>query len=79
MLMKIERLYDINGVSVNRKTFNAILKYIDDIDLDTIEIKNTREESALLGRIIETRSIREKTDKQALSLILEFLQFELLK
>lgn len=77
--MKIERLYDINGVSVNRKTFNAILKYIDDIDLDTIEIKNTREESALLGRVIEIRSIREKTDKQALSLILEFLQFELLK
>ena len=77
--MKIERLYDINGVSVNRKTFNAILKYIDDIDLDTIEIKNTREESALLGRVIETRSIREKTDKQALALILEFLQFELLK
>lgn len=77
--MKIERLYDINGVSVNRKTFNAILKYIDDIDLDTIEIKNTREESALLGRVIETRSIREKTDKQALTLILEFLQFELLK
>lgn len=77
--MKIERLYDINGVSVNQKTFNAILKYIDDIDLDTIEIKNTREESALLGRVIETRSIREKTDKQALTLILEFLQFELLK
>lgn len=77
--MKIERLYDINCVSVNRKTFNAILKYIDDIDLDTIEIKNTREESALLGRVIETRSIREKTDKQALTLILEFLQFELLK
>lgn len=77
--MKIERIYDINGVSVNRKTFNAILKYIDDIDLDTIEIKNTREESALLGRVIETRSIKEKTDKQALTLILEFLQFELLK
>lgn len=77
--MKIERLYDINGISVNRKTFNAILKYIDDIDLDTIEIKNTREESALLGRVIETRSIREVTDKQALTLILEFLQFELLK
>ena len=77
--MKIERIYDINGVSVNRKTFNAILKYIDDIDLDTIEIKNTREESALLGREIEIRSIREKTDKQALALILEFLQFELLK
>lgn len=77
--MKIERLYDINGVSVNRKTYNAILKYIDDIDLDTIEIKETREESALLGRVIETRSIREKTDKQALTLILEFLQFELLK
>lgn len=77
--MKIERLYDINGVSVNRKTFNAILKYIDEIELDTVEIKNTREESPFLGSVIETRSIREKTDKQALTLILEFLQFELLK
>ena len=77
--MKIERIYEINGVSVNRKTYNAILKYIDEIELDTIEIKNTREESAFLGRVIETRSMKEKTDKQALTLILEFLQFELLK
>lgn len=77
--MKIKRLYDINGVSVNRKTFNAILKYIDEINLDTVDIKNTREESAILGCVIETRSIREVTDKQALTLILEFLQFELLK
>ena len=77
--MKIERLYDINGISINRKTYNAILKYIDEIKLDTVEIKNTREESAYLGRIIEIRSIKEKTDKQALTLILEFLQFELLK